>query len=39
MIFAAIFTAVFENVVFNPSKIIQGAFLGPFWLKKWFLES
>jgi hypothetical protein len=39
MIFGAILTVVFENVVFNPSKIVQGTFLGPFLLKKWFLES
>jgi hypothetical protein len=30
MLFGAILTVVFENVVFNPSKIIQGTFLGPF---------
>jgi hypothetical protein len=37
MLFGAILRVVFENVVFNPSKIIQGNFLGPFLLKKWFL--
>jgi hypothetical protein len=34
MLFGAILTVDFENVVFNPSKIIQGTFLGPFLLKK-----
>jgi hypothetical protein len=38
LLFGAILTVVFESVVFNPSKIIQGTFLGPFLLKKWFLE-
>jgi hypothetical protein len=38
MLFGAILTVDFENVVFYPSKIIQGTFLGPFLLKKWFLE-
>jgi hypothetical protein len=32
--FGAILTVVFENVVFNPSKIVQGTFLGPVLLKK-----
>jgi hypothetical protein len=36
MLFDAILTVVFENVVFNPSIIIQGACLGPFLLKKGF---
>jgi hypothetical protein len=30
MLFEAILTVVFENVVFNPSKIIQGTYLGLF---------
>jgi hypothetical protein len=38
MLLGAILTVVFEKVVFNPSKIIQGTFLGPFLFKKWFLE-
>jgi hypothetical protein len=39
MIFGAILKVVIENVDFNPSKIVQGTFLGPFLLEKWFLES
>jgi hypothetical protein len=38
MLFGAILTEFFENVVFNPSKIIQETFLGPFLLNKQFLE-
>jgi hypothetical protein len=38
MLFDAILTVVFDNVVFNPWKIIQGTCLGHFLLKKWFLE-
>jgi hypothetical protein len=38
MLFDALLTIVFEDIVFNPTKIIQGTCLGPFLLKKWFLE-
>jgi hypothetical protein len=31
-------TVFFEDIVFNPTKIIQGTFLGPILLKKCFLE-
>jgi hypothetical protein len=34
MIVGAILTVVFENAAYNPSKIVQGTFLGPFLLKK-----
>jgi hypothetical protein len=33
-LFDAIFALVFENVFFNPLKIVQGTFLGPFLHKK-----
>jgi hypothetical protein len=36
--FDALLTVVFEDIVFNPTTIIQGTCLGPFLLKKWFLE-
>jgi hypothetical protein len=38
MLFDALLTVVFEDIVFNPTKIIQGTFLGPILLKKCFLE-
>jgi hypothetical protein len=38
MLFDAILTAVFEKIAVNLTKIIQGTCLGPFLLKKWFLE-
>jgi hypothetical protein len=38
MLFDAILTALFENIVFNLMKIIQRACLGPFLLKKGFLD-
>jgi hypothetical protein len=34
MLFDAILTVVFENVVFNPSIFIQGTWLGPFFSQK-----
>jgi hypothetical protein len=36
MLFDAIFTAVFEKIAFNLTKIIQGTCLGPFLLKTCF---
>jgi hypothetical protein len=36
MLFDAQLIVVFEDIVFNPTKIIQGTCLGPFLLKKWF---
>jgi hypothetical protein len=39
MLFGAILTAVFKKIAFNLTKIIQGTCLGPFLLKKWFLET
>jgi hypothetical protein len=38
MLFDALLTVVFENIVFNPTKIILGPCLGPILLKKCFLE-
>jgi hypothetical protein len=38
MLFDALLTVVFEDIVFNPTKIIQGTCLGPIFLKKCFLE-
>jgi hypothetical protein len=39
MLFDALLTVVFEDIVFNPTKkIIQGTCLGPILLKKCFLE-
>jgi hypothetical protein len=38
MLFDAILTVVFEDIVFNPTKITQGTFLGHILLKKCFLE-
>jgi hypothetical protein len=38
MLFDAILTAVFEKIAVDLTKIIQGTCLGPFLLKKWFLE-
>jgi hypothetical protein len=38
MLFDALLTVVFEDIVFNPTKIIQETFLGPILLKKCFLE-
>jgi hypothetical protein len=37
MLFDGILTAVFENMVFDPTKIVQGTSLGPALFKKWFL--
>jgi hypothetical protein len=36
VLFGAILTLVFENIVFNPSKIIQGTCLGLFAQKVGF---
>jgi hypothetical protein len=38
MLFDALSTEVFEDIVFNPTKIIQGTCIGPILLKKSFLE-
>jgi hypothetical protein len=38
LLFDAILTAVFEKIAYKLMKIIQGTCLGPFLLKKWFLE-
>jgi hypothetical protein len=38
MLFDAILSAVFEKIAFKLMKIIQGTCLGPFLLKKGFLE-
>jgi hypothetical protein len=38
MLFDGILTAVFENMVFDPTKIVYGASLGPSLFKKGFFE-
>jgi hypothetical protein len=38
MIFDGILTAVFENMVFDPTKIARGTSLGPSLFKKCFFE-
>jgi hypothetical protein len=38
LLFDALLTAVFKDMVFNPTKIIKGTYLGPILLKKYFLE-
>jgi hypothetical protein len=38
MLLDALLTVVFEDIVFNPTKVIQGTCLGPILLKKRFLE-
>jgi hypothetical protein len=38
MLFDAVLTVVFEEIVFNPTKIMQGACSGPILLKKCCLE-
>jgi hypothetical protein len=38
MLFNALLTLVFDYIVFNPTEIIQSICLGPFLLKKCFLE-
>jgi hypothetical protein len=38
MPFDALLTVVFENIAFNPTKIIQGASLGHISIKKCYLE-
>jgi hypothetical protein len=38
MLFDALLTVIFEDIVFNPTKIIQVTCLGPTLLKKCFLE-
>jgi hypothetical protein len=38
MLFDALLPVVFEDIVYNPTKIIQGTCLGPILLKKCFLE-
>jgi hypothetical protein len=34
MLFDTLLTVVFEDIVFNPTKIIQGTCLGPILLQK-----
>jgi hypothetical protein len=38
MLFDTLLTVVLEDTVFNPTKIIQGTFLGPILPKKCFCE-
>jgi hypothetical protein len=38
LLFGGILTAVFEQMVFDPTKIVQGISLGPSLFKKWFFE-
>jgi hypothetical protein len=38
MLFDGILSAVLENMVFDPTKIVQGASLGSSLFKKWFFE-
>jgi hypothetical protein len=38
MLFDGISAAVFENMVFDPTKIVQGTSIGPSLFKKWFFE-
>jgi hypothetical protein len=38
ILFDALLAVVFEDIVFNPAKIIQGTCSGPILLKKCFLE-
>jgi hypothetical protein len=37
-LFKAILSAVFENTIFNPMKIIQGAFFIPYFSQRSFFE-
>jgi hypothetical protein len=38
MLFDGILSAVFENMVFDPTKIVQGTSLWPSLFKKWVLK-
>jgi hypothetical protein len=38
MLFGALLTVVFGDIVLNPTKIIQGTCLGPILIKKCFLK-
>jgi hypothetical protein len=38
MLFGALLTVVFEYIVFNPTKIIEGTCSGAILLKKCFVE-